>query len=106
MRLGRRWRVAGWCGQAAPLLEAIDASFDRVALLYASASKAGGRYGSGALHLCDVITGWPLGNNRSTPGGTIRFLAFTQDDDSLYVSGEHIFVQTYVVALDRAVARL
>ncbi|MFF4399714.1 hypothetical protein [Streptomyces sp. NPDC001480] len=55
----------------------------------------------GSVHLWDVTTRLPIGSSLSTAGGRVMALAFRADDRTLYVSGEHVPLESYDIAPDR-----
>ncbi|MEU6549018.1 hypothetical protein ABZ915_01855 [Streptomyces sp. NPDC046915] len=55
----------------------------------------------GNVHLWDVTTRLAIGSALSTSGGGVTALAFGADDRTLYVSGEHVPLESYDIAPDQ-----
>lgn len=60
----------------------------------------------GSVHLWDVTTRLAIGSALSTAGGRVTALAFGADDRTLYVSGEHVPLDSYDIAPDRVAGAL
>ncbi|MGW7253603.1 nSTAND1 domain-containing NTPase [Streptomyces sp. NPDC054834] len=57
--------------------------------------------GDGNVHLWDVTTRLPIGSALSSSGGRVTALAFRADDRTLYVSGQHVPLESYDIAPDQ-----